>query len=124
MLIDRESALAVAEPLVKAWNERRESRLLDLLRDDIVFRSPLLHQLYHIQEGEIRGKKDLAPYLGRILMELPHTKFSIKNIFLGMNGFVLEFVSIFEKTVIGVFDLDDQGRISGWSAYFDSLDLP
>lgn len=57
-------------------------------------------------------------------MELPHTKFSMKNIFLGMDGFVLEFISIFEKTVVGVFYLNDQGKISAWNAYFKSLDLP
>ena len=123
-MLDKRTARAIAESLVEAWNRHDLEDILTHYHCDVVVTNPLFCVLLGIEDGVIRGRDSLKPFWAKVLQQLPHLRFKLLDVYVGVDNFVVHYVGMFEKNVVEVFTVNNDGKVVTTVTYLDSLELP
>jgi len=123
-MLDKDRLREIARKLIEAWNSHDIVRILELYDDDFQATNPLFHMLLGQPGGVMRGKCVMRPYWSNMLGQLPHMRFKLLDVYLGVDSFVIRYEGVFEREIVEVFKLNSCGRVVETISYFDSLEMP
>ena len=123
-MLDRHAALKITESLIEAWNRHDLASILAHYHGDVVVTNPMFCVLLGIPDGVLRGRDALKPYWCKVLQQLPHLRFKLLDVYLGVDNFVIHYEGMFEKKTVEIFTVDANNKIVSTITYLDSLELP
>jgi ketosteroid isomerase-like protein len=83
--------LAFAEDWCAAWNAHDLDRLLGHFHEDVVFTSPVAARVVPGSGGRILGKAALRAYWAEGLRLIPDLKFSVEQVFSGIDAITIQY---------------------------------
>eukprot|EP00696_Hemimastix_kukwesjijk_P011629 gnl/Hemi2/24584_TR8272_c0_g1_i1.p1 gnl/Hemi2/24584_TR8272_c0_g1~~gnl/Hemi2/24584_TR8272_c0_g1_i1.p1 ORF type:complete len:132 (+),score=24.01 gnl/Hemi2/24584_TR8272_c0_g1_i1:110-505(+) len=84
-VITPQFAAEFAKEFVDSWNSHNLSRLMSHFTEDFEMSSPTV-QLGGNSSGVLTGKDKVAEHWGRTLAAMPTLKFTLKDVFIGVNA--------------------------------------
>ena len=121
---DKSRVREIAQGLVDAWNRHDLVGILSHYHEDVTATNPLFCLLLGKEDGVLCGKAAIKPYWANVLEQMPHLRFKLHDVYLGVDSFVIHYQGIFERDVVEVFKLDSAGKIVATESYLESLDMP
>jgi uncharacterized protein (TIGR02246 family) len=89
--MDSESARAFVDAWVAAWNVHDLEAVLAHFTDDVVFASPKAVMLMPGSDGVVRGKEALRAYWAEGLRRIPHLRFEVIDVYVGVGALVVHY---------------------------------
>lgn len=83
--------VAFSKRWVDAWNAHDVEAVLAHFRDDVVFTSPVAARVVPESSGVVRGKSELRRYWAMALQRIPHLRFSIEEVYQGIDTIVISY---------------------------------
>jgi ketosteroid isomerase-like protein len=83
--------VAFSKRWVDAWNAHDVEAVLEHFDDDVVFTSPVAAKVLPETAGVVRGKSDLRSYWVRAVQRIPNLRFSVENVYLGIDIVVIAY---------------------------------
>ena len=123
-MLDKNALVQFAQSLLDAWNRHDIVAILDHYSDEIEVTNPLFNMLLGTPDGVLRGKAAIRPLWADVLRQIPHLRFKLHDVYLGVDSFAMHYQGIFERNVIEVLRFDDKGKVASSVNYLMSLDLP
>jgi ketosteroid isomerase-like protein len=118
--MDEAVAEQFAQSWYDAWNANDLERILGLYADDVELRSPLVSALTGKADGKLVGKAALREYFAAGLEKYPGLRFEPRELSVGVDSLVLHYVSANGRLAAEVVFLNEEGRISRYSAHYAS----
>ena len=119
--MDQAAAQQLARSWYEAWNAHDLEAILGHYADDVEMTSPLVSVLTGNAEGKIVGKDALRAYFAAGLEKYPALHFEPRELFVGVDSLVLHYVSASGQLAAEVISLDDQGKITRYTAHYADL---
>ncbi|PHR50994.1 limonene-1,2-epoxide hydrolase family protein [Cycloclasticus sp.] len=107
----------------EAWDEMDQDTILSLMSDDAVY--------HNLPLGPLKGCQQIADSVEGFLKMTASTEFKILTLVADGKRVVTERVDTFafkdgsmmkELPVLGIFEFDNNGKISSWREYWDMQD--
>ena len=111
MKLDRETAWALAEDWVSAWNAHDLERILEHYAEDVVLVSPVAAERLGDPSGKVRGKAALRNYFQLGLEKNPKLHFELEDVMWGLGSVVLYYKNQRGTKTGEVMELDDAGKV-------------
>ncbi len=111
MLLDRETAWALAEDWVRAWNAHDLERILEHYAEDVVLVSPVAAERFGDRSGTVRGKTTLRDYFRLGLEKNPELRFELLDVMWGIGSVVLYYENQRGTKTGEVMELDAAGKV-------------
>jgi ketosteroid isomerase-like protein len=116
--MDDSTAEQFAGSWYAAWNANDLEQILDLYADNVEMTSPLVSVLTGAADGKLVGKEALRAYFAAGLEKYPELHFSPRELLVGVDSVVLQYVSANGQPAAEVVFLDAQGKISRYIAHY------
>ncbi|MDJ0356655.1 nuclear transport factor 2 family protein [Paenarthrobacter sp. PH39-S1] len=107
---------------VDAWNAHDVERVLSHFRDDVKFTSPLAAKLIEGSDGTLCGKVELRNYWLEGVKQNPDLKFTIENVYTGIETIVINYRNQNGKLANEVLTFKDGLIIEGHGTYLGQGD--
>lgn len=112
-MIDRDWAETFAREWIDAWNAHDLERIFLLYSDDFEMTSPLIVERMGVPSGILKGKNAISPYWSQGLASMPHLRFELRGVMLGVNSVAILYRSVTQaKSVIELFEFDDHHLVT------------
>jgi len=102
----QQQANEFAKQWIDAWNNHDLGQIMELYSEEVEFYSPMIIQLGVNGEGRIQDKTLLSQYFGTGLNAYPELKFTLHNVFCGIDSLVVQYESVSAKLAAEVMQLD------------------
>ena len=106
----QETAKQFANEWVNAWNNHDINLIMEHYSEKIEFHSPLIALLKYNDTSIITSKEDLKNYFSIGLSTYPNLKFTLHNVFVGINTLVIYYSSINNRIAAEVFKLNESNK--------------
>lgn len=103
-----------------AWNAHDVEAVLSHFHDDVVFTSPVAAQLIEGSDGTLRGKAELRNYWVHGLTLIPDLRFTIENVYAGLDAIVINYRNQKGNLVNEVLIFNDGLVIEGHGTYLSN----
>ena len=114
-----ESAMALAQRWIAAWNAHDLEAILALYCDDFSMASPYIVNVANEPSGILRGKAAVGAYWRRALERFPELHFELLHVLTGIGGITLVYRSNRSGLAAEVFELDRNGLIRAARAHYE-----
>lgn len=115
--MDQSSASTFATSWLAAWNAHDLDGVLAHFADDAEFTSPMAAQLLPETGGVLRGKEQIRRYWSAGLDRIPDLRFSIENLYTGVDTIVINYRNHVGGLVCEVLRLADGLVVRGDGTY-------
>lgn len=115
--MDQSTANRFAASWLAAWNAHDLDGVLAHFADDAVFTSPVAAQLLPETGGVLRGKQEIRRYWSAGLERIPDLRFSIENLYTGVDTVVVNYRNHVGGLVCEVLRLADGLVVHGDGTY-------
>jgi hypothetical protein len=105
---------------VDAWNAHNVEGVLTHFHDDVVFTSPVAAQLIEGSDGTLRGKVELRHYWVEGLKLIPDLRFTIENVYAGVETIVINYRNHKGNLVNEVLVFEDGLVVQGHGTYLSN----
>jgi len=123
-MLEKPQAEAIAQQLIDAWNSRDIVAIMSRYREDVEVTSPMFLRILGIPDGTLRGRESLRPFWLKLLAQLPHLRFKLHEVYVGVDGFSMHMQSLFERDSVVMVRVDEQGLIRRMDNFLVNLELP
>lgn len=113
-----------ANEWLQAWNDHNVEKVLSHFHDDVRFASPIAASMIPGSRGVINGKANLREYWTVALKRVPDLKFSIENIFVGVDIVVIEYRNQKDVLVSEVLIFEGDKVKAGYGTYPPAVENP
>ena len=110
-------AIAFSRQWVAAWNAHDVEAIVEHFHDDVVFTSPVAAKLLPDTNGVVRGKPALRHYWTVALARVPDLRFTIENVYQGIDTVVIAYRNQDDGLVSEVLRITDGLVIEGHGTY-------
>jgi|ERR1017187_3713637 hypothetical protein len=107
-----------AEDWIKSWNSHDLENILEHYSDDIEITTPMIKLALGVDNGSLKGKKDVADYWKRALEKLPDLHFELFEVTTCINSVALYYKSVMNKNAIEVMFFDKNGKVNKMFAHY------
>ncbi|MBY0443442.1 MAG: nuclear transport factor 2 family protein [Mycobacteriaceae bacterium] len=110
-------AIAFSHQWVDAWNAHDVEAVLAHFHDDAVFTSPVAAKILPETTGIVRGKPALRRYWTRALQRVPNLRFTIEDVYQGIDTIVIVYRNQNDALVSEVLRFSGNLVIEGHGTY-------
>ncbi len=123
-MIDEVWARDFAERFAEAFNKRDIATIGSMFAPDAEMKNPLFSILLGIEGGIQKGRDKLINHFEMVFEHLPHTRYKVLGVFVGLDSLALHVQTVFEKRAVEFITFDDKKLILTAVTHYDSLSLP
>lgn len=109
-MITTEHAKQFAEEWIHSWNSHSIDAIMQHYAENIEFHSPFIPLLKFNDTGMICDKQQLKDYFAVGLRSYPDLRFTLHNVFAGINTVVIYYTSVNGRMAAEVFELNANGK--------------
>ena len=115
--MDHEQAMEFANHWIESWNAHDLDEILSHYSEDFEMSSPLIRERMGIESGIIKGKGKVREYWEIGLRNNPQLKFNLKNVLVGSESVVINYLG--HKGVSSeCFFFNDSGKVTRAIAHY------
>lgn len=107
-----------ANEWIDSWNSHDMDRILSHYSDNFEITTPMIKTLLNIDNGTLKGKKNIKEYWVNALQKVPDLNFELLNVTSSVNSLALYYKSVLDKNAIEVMFFDDNGKIDKVVAHY------
>lgn len=107
-----------AEAWIKSWNSHNLEDILNHYSDDIEITTPMIKMALGIDNGSLKGKKEVADYWQKALVKLPDLHFELIDVTECVNSVALYYKSVMNKMAIEVMFFNEAGKVNKMYAHY------
>jgi hypothetical protein len=110
--VTKEDAWKLANHWVAAWNAQDLDSIMSHYDDAIELTSPVAAQLLGTPDGKVVGRANLKAYFQRGLEAYPELRFTLEDVFSGINSVVLLYKNQKGTRTAEFMELSQNGRVT------------
>jgi len=107
-----------AENWITSWNSHKLEDILSHYSDDIEITTPMIKIALGIDNGSLKGKKEVADYWQKALVKLPDLRFELIDVTESVNSVALYYKSVMNKMAIEVMFFNEHGKVNKMYAHY------
>ena len=107
-----------AENWIASWNSHKLEDILSHYSDDIEITTPMIKMALGIDNGSLKGKKEVADYWQKALVKLPDLHFELIDVTESVNSVALYYKSVMNKMAIEVMFFNEHGKVNKMYAHY------